>query len=251
MNTLLIIYITIIGLILGSFYNVVGLRVPLKESVVAPRSSCPKCKKVLTYIELIPVLSYIVQKGKCRSCQAPISPIYPFMEFMTGLLFSISPFIIGWRVELIFCYALISLLIIITVSDLAYMIIPDKILIFFTAVFLFLHLTLRDADWLNLLLGAMIGFGLLLLIAVVSKGGMGGGDIKLFALLGFILGVKNVLLSFFFAVFLGAVIGLLLMALGIVEKKKPIPFGPFIAIGALLSYYFGESFLNWYFQIFI
>ena len=251
MTTLLTIYTTIIGLILGSFYNVVGLRVPLKESVVAPRSSCPKCKKVLTSLELMPVLSYVLQKGKCRSCKAPISPIYPFMEFVTGLLFAVSPFIIGWRYELIFCYALVSLLIIITVSDLAYMIIPDKILIFFAGLFLLLHLTIHEANWLDILLGAMIGFALLLLIALVSKGGMGGGDIKLFALLGFILGVKQVLLAFFFSVFLGAVVGLVLIAAGIVEKKKPVPFGPFIAAGTLVAYYFGDSLLNWYLQMFV
>lgn len=249
MNTILIIYSAIIGLVLGSFYNVVGLRVPLKESVVKPRSSCPNCKKILATIELIPVLSYVFQGGKCRSCKASVSPIYPIMELITGILFAVSPFIVGWGIELLYCYAIISLLVIITVSDLAYMIIPNKILMIFACVFFVLHIASGDGQWFDFLLGAMIGFGLLLLIALVSKGGMGGGDIKLFALLGFILGVKLVLLAFFFSVLYGAVIGMLLMLLRVVEKRQPVPFGPFIAAGALTAYFFGRDFVQWYFGV--
>ena len=213
MQSLMIIYFGIVGLILGSFYIVVGLRVPLKESVVKPRSSCSNCNSVLSPIELIPVLSYLMQRGKCRSCKATISPIYPFMELITGVLFAVSPFIVGWGTELLICYTLISLLVIITVSDLAYMIIPDKILIIFASIFIVLQFTVGDRQWLDILLGAIIGFGFLLLIAVVTNGGMGGGDIKLFGLLGFILGVKLVILAFFFSVVYGAVIGMLMMLL--------------------------------------
>jgi len=178
-----------------------------------------------------------------------MSPIYPFMELITGILFAISPFIVGWGIELLFCYIFISLLVIITVSDLAYMIIPDKILIIFASIFIVLQFTIGDRQWLDILLGAIIGFGLLLLIALVSNGGMGGGDIKLFALLGFILGVKLVLLTFFFSVVYGAVIGMLLMLLRIMKKRQPVPFGPFIAAGALTAYYFGDKIVQWYFGV--
>lgn len=249
MQSVIAIFLGIIGLVFGSFYNVIGLRVPLKESVVKPRSSCPKCKHVLSAWELIPVLSYMMQRGRCRRCKNPVSLIYPLMELITGILFAVSPFIVGWGMELLFCYIFISLLVIITVSDLAYMIIPDKILIIFASVFLVLQLAVGDRQWLDILLGAIIGFGLLLLIALVSNGGMGGGDIKLFALLGFILGVKLVIVAFFFSVIYGALIGMLLMFVRVVEKRRPVPFGPFIAAGALTAYYFGEKIVGWYFGV--
>ena len=249
MQSLMIIYFGIVGLILGSFYIVVGLRVPLKESVVKPRSSCSNCNNALSPVELIPVLSYLMQRGKCRSCKATISPIYPFMELITGVLFAVSPFIVGWGTELLICYTLISLLVIITVSDLAYMIIPDKILIIFASIFIVLQFTVGDRQWLDILLGAIIGFGFLLLIAVVTNGGMGGGDIKLFGLLGFILGVKLVILAFFFSVVYGAVIGMLMMLLRVLKQRQPVPFGPFIAVGALTAYYFGEKIVQWYFGV--
>ncbi|MGM9926564.1 MAG: prepilin peptidase [Bacillus sp. (in: firmicutes)] len=250
MQLLLSIYLTILGFILGSFYNVVGLRIPLEQSVIIPRSSCANCNKVLTPLELIPVFSYLFQKGKCRGCQASISPVYPIMELVTGILFAVSPLLVGWGNELVFCYALISLLVIITVSDLAYMVIPDKILIVFAVIFLVLQLTIREPDWLDLIFGAVIGFGLLLGIALVSKGGMGGGDIKLFALLGFILGVKQVLLTLFFSVFFGTAVGVLLIVMGVVKRRQPVPFGPFIALGALTTYYFSERLIYWYFGVF-
>ncbi|MFS0780747.1 prepilin peptidase [Bacillus sp. 1P06AnD] len=244
-----LLYLFILGLTLGSFYNVVGLRVPMKLSIVKPRSACPKCKHVLNAGELIPVVSYIMQKGKCRSCKAPISPLYPLMELFAGVLFAISPLLIGWSSELLFAYALISLLVIVTVSDLAYMLIPDKILLVFAAIFLLLMFFLDTLHPLDSILGAVAGFGILLLIALASNGGMGGGDIKLFAVLGFALGVKLTLLALFFSVLYGAVIGLILMLAGVVKKKQPVPFGPFIALGALTSYYFGEAIVHWYFGV--
>ena len=249
MQSILTIYLGIVGLVLGSFYNVVGLRVPMKESVIRPRSHCPGCKNILTSIELIPVFSYVMQGGKCRNCKAPISPIYPLVELLTGILFAFSPFIIGWNINLLICYVLISLLVIITVSDLAYMIIPDKILIIFAPIFLLLQFTISEREWIDVLLGAIIGFGFLFFIAFVSKGGMGGGDVKLFALLGFILGVKLVLLALFFAVLSGALFGMLFLLLGVVKKRQPVPFGPFIAFGTLTSYYFGEKIVHWYFGV--
>ena len=160
----------------------------------------------------------------------------------------LAPLILGWQAELIVAWTLISLLIIITVSDIKYMLIPDKILIVFTGIFLVERIFIPLTPWWDSLLGAGIGFSLLLLIAVVSKGGMGGGDIKLFAVLGFVLGTKAVLLSFFLATLYGTIFGLIGMSFKIVKKGKPIPFGPFIAMGTLTAYFFYEDIIRFYLQ---
>lgn len=243
-----LILIFIYGLVLGSFYNVVGLRVPLKQSIVAPRSACPNCQHQLKAYELIPVLSYVIQGGKCRQCKTGISPIYPIFELTTGLLFVCAPLVLGWTTELLVAWTLISLFMIIFVSDITYMLIPDKILIVFAGIFLLERIFIPLTPWWDSILGAAIGFALLLLIAVISKGGMGGGDIKLFAVVGFVVGTKVLLLSFFLATLLGAVIGGIGLLLKIVKKGKPIPFGPFIAAGTLLAYYFYEEILSLYLQ---
>ena len=142
------------------------------------------------------------------------------MESLTGILFVLAPLILGWQVELIVAWTLISLLIIITVSDIKYMLIPDKILVVFAGVFLVERIFIPLTPWWDSLLGAVIGFSLLLVIALVSKGGMGGGDIKLFAVLGLVLGTKTVLLAFFLATFYGAFFGLIGMLFKIVKKEN-------------------------------
>lgn len=238
--------IFLFGLIFGSFFNVVGLRVPENVSIVKPRSGCPTCGHTLTPLELIPVLSYVFQGGKCRNCHARISLLYPIVELSTGLLFVAAPYLLGWSYELIIAWTLISLLVIIFVSDITYMLIPNKILLFFAVVFLFLRLLIPLTPWWGGVAGALIGFAIPLLIAIVSKGGMGGGDIKLFGLIGLVLGVKGVLLAFIFSTFYGAIIGIIGMLLGLVQRKKPIPFGPFIVLGTLTAYFFGDAMLEWY-----
>ncbi|PFP27703.1 prepilin peptidase [Bacillus sp. AFS073361] len=242
------IYILLVlyGITFGSFYNVVGLRVPLKQSIVSPRSSCPTCGHQLKPYELIPVISYLLQGGKCRGCKSRISPIYPIFELLTGLLFMTAPLVIGWSGELGVALTLISMFMIIVVSDIHYMLIPDKILIWFAGIFLLERILWPLNPWWDSLLGAVTGFILLLLIAVVSKGGMGGGDVKLYAVLGLVLGFKLVLLSFFLSTLFGAVIGGLALLLKIVNRRQPIPFGPFIAAGTLTAYYWGTDLINLY-----
>jgi leader peptidase (prepilin peptidase) / N-methyltransferase len=239
------------GLLLGSFYNVVGLRIPLKQSIVKPRSHCPYCHHTLRPYELIPVVSYLLQGGKCRRCKAPVSFLYPAVELATGLLFVLAPLLMGWTLELIIAWTLISLMVIVFVSDIKYMIIPDKVLLVFAVIFLLERIFLPLSPWWDSLLGAAAGFFLLLFIAVISKGGMGGGDIKLFAVIGLALGTKLVLLTFFFATIFGAVFGLAGMLIGKVEKGKPIPFGPYIALGSITAYFFGQRILDWYLYSFI
>ncbi|WP_251634779.1 prepilin peptidase [Neobacillus niacini] len=242
------IYFLILGLVFGSFFNVVGLRVPLKKSIVAPRSSCPTCGHQLRVYELIPVISYLLQKRKCRGCQSRISPIYPIFELLTGILFATAPFVIGWSGELVVALSLISMFMIIIVSDIHYMIIPDKILIWFAGIFLLERIFWPLSPWWDSLLGAVTGFTLLLVIALISKGGMGMGDVKLYALLGFVMGFKLVLLSFFLSTLFGAVIGGFALIFKIVKRKQPIPFGPFIAAGTLTAYYWGSDLIDLYLQ---
>ncbi|PLR72791.1 prepilin peptidase [Bacillus sp. UMB0728] len=247
----MVIVVFLYGLLLGSFYNVVGLRIPLKQSIVKPRSHCPYCQHTLRPYELIPVVSYLLQGGKCRRCKAPVSFLYPAVELATGLLFALAPILMGWTLELIIAWTLISLMVIVFVSDIKYMIIPDKVLLVFAVIFLLERIFLPLSPWWDSLLGVAAGFFLLLFIAVISKGGMGGGDIKLFAVIGLALGTKLVLLTFFFATLFGAVFGIVGMLIGKVEKGKPIPFGPYIALGSLTAYFFGQRILDWYLYTFI
>lgn len=241
--------IFIYGLLLGSFFNVAGLRIPLQQSVIMPRSACPHCGKRLSAGELIPVISFLVQGGKCRECKRRISPIYPAMELLTGCLFAAGYIHFGWTFEFAIACTLISLFAVITVSDITYMIIPDKVLLAFTAIFLLERLIEPLNPWWASIAGAAVGFGLLLIIAIVSKGAMGGGDIKLFAVLGFALGTKVVLLSFFLATLFGALAGGIGMIFGSVKKGDAIPFGPFIAAGTLVAYFYHGEILQWYFGL--
>ncbi|HLU23489.1 MAG TPA: prepilin peptidase, partial [Bacillaceae bacterium] len=237
------------GLLFGSFYNVVGLRVPKKQSIIRPRSACPSCGRTLSFLELMPVVAYVIQLGKCKHCGKRISPIYPIMELTTGLLFALAYIKIGWSFELVIALTLISLLVIITVSDLTYMLIPDKVLLVFTGIFIIELIIEPLSPWWDSLAGAAVAFIMLLAIAIISKGGMGGGDIKLFTVLGLVLGVKLVFVSFFFANLIGAIIGIIGMAIGKIERKKPIPFGPFIAIGTIIAYFFHKEIFTWYLSL--
>ncbi|MCF6138104.1 prepilin peptidase [Pseudalkalibacillus berkeleyi] len=238
----------IFGLVFGSFYNVVGLRVPEKKSIVRPGSHCTSCQRPLSSIDLIPVLSYKLFKGKCRTCDSKISPIYPMIEVSTGLLFTFSYLQFGWSPELIGSLIIVSLLIIIFISDIFYMLIPDKILLFFAPLVILYRFWIPTEPWWDAWLGSIIGFSLLFLIAVISKGGMGGGDIKLFAVLGLFFGWKGILLILFLASLIGSVIGIILMILKKVERKQHVPFGPFIVLAAFITLFWGDIILDWYFR---
>ena len=237
------------GLLLGSFYNVVGLRVPKKESIVTPPSHCTTCQKRLQPIDLIPVFSYIFLRGKCRQCGAKISSIYMLTEFVTGALFAFSYWRFGFTAELVVALLFISLLVIINVSDIAYMLIPNKILLFFLPLFIVGRVFSPLSPWWDSIVGALVGFGILYLIAVVSKGGMGGGDIKLFFLLGIVLGTWNSLLTLFLASFIGMFVGIIVLKKRGQGRKTPVPFGPSIAVAAVIVYFYGEALINWYWNI--
>lgn len=250
MNEIITLFFFIFGLVFGSFFNVVGLRIPKKESIVYPNSHCTKCHHELSWYENIPVLSYIFLRGRCRVCKARISPIYPVMELVTGILFAFSFHQFGWTFETVIAVLLSSLLVIITVSDIAYMIISDKVLLFFLIVFLILRMIYPLSPWWDAGLAAVIGFGILYLLAVVSRGGMGGGDIKLFFVLGLVLGTKATLMTLFLASLVGAIFGLCFILVKGYQKRIPIPFGPFISIGAIIAYFYTDSLIQWYLGMF-
>lgn len=250
MTVLYIIVFFLYGIIFGSFFNVVGLRVPKKESVVSPPSHCPSCERKLGILDLVPVFSYLFLRGKCRRCGVKISPLYPTMELITGLLFAFSYYTIGFQLELLVALLFISLLVIITVSDLAYMLIPNKILLPFGIVLFALRLVSPLSPWWDSILGAAIGFGLLLLIGIVSKGGMGGGDIKLFFVIGLVLGTVHTLLTLFLAALIGTIAGVFILRKRGKGRKTPIPFGPSIAVAACIAYFWGIKIVDWYGSLF-
>ncbi|MFK8792985.1 prepilin peptidase [Planococcus plakortidis] len=245
------VFASVFGLVFGSFYNVVGLRVPKNESIAYPPSHCTTCERRLTALDLVPVFSYLFLRGKCRNCGSSIHWVYPLMEAITAVLFAAVFLKFGFTPELVVGLLFVSMLVIITVSDIAYMLIPDKVLLPFAAVLLGMRLFVPLDPWWDSLLGAAVGFSVLLLIATLSKGGMGGGDIKLFFVIGLALGTAGTLLTLFLASFIGAVAGIILLRVRKQGRKTPIPFGPSIALSAVLVYLWGEQFIGWYVNLFM
>jgi len=247
MTIFIAIYITLLGLILGSFFNVVGLRVPVKESLLHPPSHCPGCHTPLKKRDLIPVFSYLFSGGKCRYCGTKVSPLYPFGEAATGLLFLWVYLKFGLTGQGLLGFILVSLGVIITVADLKYMLIPNKVLLFFLPILLVaVPFTAEGSLWQHLL-GAALGGAITLLLALF--GGMGAGDVKLFALLGWVIAFPNVIVAFMLACLLGTIAGGLLLASGMIQRKQPVPFGPWLAVGALLAYAYGSVIISTYLSL--
>ncbi len=249
MTIVFTVYFFFLGLLITSFTNVVGLRVPVGESIVHPRSHCPTCGHVLGPLELTPVLGYIVLGGKCRSCGQAISIKYPALELLGGMLYAYAFWQFGWSMELALTLTLTSLLFILTMSDLAYMLIPNKILLFFLPIALIVRYLSPLENWYNPIIGGIVGFVLLFVIFLASRRGMGAGDVKLFGLLGIFLGPLHVVIALFVSAFVGSVLGLTLLGLGRVKRKQPIPFVPSIAVGTLLTYYFADDWVSWYLDL--
>lgn len=246
MEWLISIFFFLYGITFGSFFNVVGLRVPLKESIVRPPSHCTTCDRRLTLVDLVPVFSFIFLKGKCRGCGEKISAVYPLMELITGLLFAAAYLHFGFQLELVVSLLFISMLVILTVSDLKYMLIPNKILLPFGIAIFILRIFSPLTPWWDSMLGAAVGFGVLLLIAIVSNGGMGGGDIKLFLVIGLVLGTIQTLFTLFLASLIGAIVGVIFLKRTKQGRKTPVPFGPSIAVAALIAYFYGAQLVGWY-----
>ncbi len=241
------IYIFITGIVLGSFFNVVGLRMPEKKSIVKPRSSCPNCRHELTIVELIPVFSYLMQRGKCKNCKTKISFVYPMMELVTGLLFVLALHYSTSPEMLVLSLTLISMLVIITVSDIAYQLILDVHLLFFTVVFTIEKLVFGSLSIYNFVDGliffvVMFGFAFIM-EKLLKKEALGGGDIKLLTVLAFMIGLKETLLT----VYVGSILALLFIV--ITRKKDYFAFGPFLAMGAIIIWFFGNDLIAFYMEL--
>ncbi|NLI11370.1 prepilin peptidase [Pelotomaculum propionicicum] len=236
----------VFGLVIGSFLNVCIYRIPRGESVVFPPSHCPGCSRRIAARDLIPVLSYLRLKGRCRFCGSKISPIYPFIELLTGLLFAAVYLRFGHTVLLYKVLFLVPVLIIVTFIDLRHYIIPDKLTVFALAGGVILNIYTRDLTLFSSLLGLISAGAFLLLIAIVSKGGMGGGDIKFAAVIGLFLGWPQGLFAVFLSCMLAGMAGLVLLLTRVKGRKDAIPFGPFLCIGALAAIWRGEEILTWY-----
>lgn len=240
------------GLFVGSFLYVAAIRVLNKERIFSPLPLCRHCQHRLKGRDLIPVVSYIAARGKCRCCGNKISPTRWIVEAATAFLFGwigwhYGPFQLEWIAALLLC----SVLIVITITDLKAMTIPNAVVFPAAALALAVRLLIHPLPLWNYAAGAAIGFGLLYLLAVLSKGGMGGGDIKLYLFIGLIGGISVTLFSLFLASMLGSLYALVRKAAGTLRRKEPIPFGPFIAAGAMVSFLYSERWVDGYVNLFL
>ncbi|MCK4592976.1 prepilin peptidase [bacterium] len=243
--------ILVLGLVVGSFANVLIYRIPRGISILRPSSFCPECKKALTVNEKIPVLSYLTLGGKCSHCGKKISPRYPVVELGNALgwlgIFAVE----GYTFAGVVGCLLFTGLLVAAMTDLTEGIIPNKLCLGLGIIGLAVSFYPFGLEPLDSLLGALVGGGLLLIFAllgrlVFKREAMGGGDLKLLAAAGAFLGWKLVLVAAFIAVVAGAVYGVIYK---LVTKKETLPFGPFIALGAMTAYLAGEIMLNWYLML--
>jgi len=233
------------GAAVGSFLNVCIYRMPAGESVVHPPSHCPACGQKLRFSDLIPVLSYFFLKGKCRYCGCRIAWQYPVVEFVTGLLFVLAVVKYGITPGALRIVVLFSVVIPAMAIDLKHKIIPDKLNL--AGALLGIPLIFESKEvFISGAAGFIAGGGLLLLIAVVSRGGMGGGDIKLAAVMGLLLGWKLLLIALFVAFMLGSAVGLAMLVCKLVRLKEPVPFGPYLALGSVVAALAGDKIISWY-----
>lgn len=231
----------IMGTIIGSFLGVCIHRIPRGKSPVAPRSHCPKCGAQLSATDLIPVIGYILIWGRCRHCRERVSVWYPILEVVCGLLFAKVLGTEGFTLSAVNLLILISLAVIAAGIDFHHRIIPDILTLPWMVVGLVLGAFCGGIQGIfSRALGIVGCGGLVFLIAIMSRGGMGGGDVKCMALVGSFLGVPGGLASFVIACISGAIVGVILIVLGIKSRKDEIPFGPFISLGTIIVCIFGK-----------
>ena len=238
------------GSAVGSFLNVCIYRLPEDTSIIFPASHCPQCRKTIRYYDNIPILSYLLLRGKCRFCGSPISPQYCIVELLTAS-FSVLLFLLYPPVEYLIYFVFFCSLVVITFIDLKYQIIPDVISIPGIGVGFLASFALSQITWLDSLLGIALGGGVLYGVAlayylIMKTEGMGGGDIKLLAMIGAFLGSKAVVVTIFVSAFVGSVVGVALMLFKGKGRKYAIPYGPFLALGAIISLFWAETLVAWY-----
>jgi len=248
---MILFFVFSLGAIIGSFLNVCIVRLPKRESIIRPSSHCPHCNEPIRFYDNIPIISYILLAGKCRHCKNRISLRYPVVEGLTGLM-AVALFMrYGPTVQFLLLLLFSAALMIITFIDLDHQIIPDAVSIPGIPCGIAASLLIPTISWLDSLLGILVGGGLLLLVAVgykwvTGREGMGGGDIKLLAMMGAWLGWKAIP----FILLASSLIGLLIGGgSGLLLKKglrAKIPFGPFLAVASLIYIFFGPEIIRWY-----
>jgi leader peptidase (prepilin peptidase)/N-methyltransferase len=248
----------VFGLLFGSFATVVAHRVPRRESIVAGRSRCPHCEHTITAAENVPVVSYLLQGGRCRHCAARISPRYPLIELSTGVLFALSAWKFGLSLTAVVYAAFFWVLVVVSVIDIDHHLLPSRIVLpAFVAGWAGLAAAALVGGELgrlaDALLGAAIFGGFIFVIAFAYPAGMGGGDVKLAFVLGTFLGYIGspavVLVGMFLSFLLGSVIGVVAMKATGGDRKMPVPFGPSLALGTVLAIFAGRPLLDAYLSL--
>ncbi|MBU4344737.1 MAG: prepilin peptidase [Desulfobacteraceae bacterium] len=247
--------IFIFGMCIGSFLNVCIYRLPISKSIIDPlRSICPNCGSIIRFYDNIPVLSYLRLKGRCRHCNKPISFRYPLVEIISGA-FALCTFIkFGPTLEAFVYFAFITALIVITFTDIDHQIIPDLITIPGIPVCFLASFAIPSITYKESLLGLLAGGGSLLLVGwiyyLIKKAeGMGGGDIKLVAMIGAITGWKGVIFTIFVSSLVGTLVGITIILRTKKGMKIAVPFGPFLSTGAVTYIFFGPGLISWYFNL--
>ena len=253
------IYMFALGAVVGSFLNVCISRLPENQSIVKPASRCPSCSTPIRWYDNIPLISFIILRGKCRRCGCSISWQYPAVELLTAILFVVLMQEFSNPIALVIYLVFVCALIVVTFIDLKHYIIPNEISI--PGVFIGLALSLVPArltggqmassSFIDSLIGCIVGGGILYLtalfsLAVFKKEGMGGGDIKLLGMVGAFLGWKLAIMTIVLGSMLGAVVGVTLILLRLKLRTDYIPFGPYLALAAVLSLLYGEQLWWWY-----
>ena len=238
---------SLFGLLFGSFANVVVYRVPLRQSIVRPASRCPSCGVALRARDNIPVVSWLMLRGRCRNCGARISVRYPAIELITGVLFGLAAWRIHPATDLVAYLPLLWVLVVLSFIDLEHKLLPNRIVgpsLVAGVVLLGIAAALGPGihAWVRALAGGGIAFGIFLALAIISPRGMGMGDVKLSAVLGFALayqGWGRLFLGFLLAFATGAVGGIALIAARRAGRKSEVPFGPYLALGTVVALLFG------------
>jgi len=253
-TAMLALFVFVFGAVVGSFLNVCIYRLPLEQSVVSPGSRCMGCGTAIRWYDNIPILSWLVLKGRCRECKAPFSIRYPLVELLTGLLAVLLLLKFSLSLPLLIMFLFCAALVVITFIDFDHQIIPDEISLPGIILGFLSSFFLPGLGWLSSLLGIVVGWGSLALIFygylwLTGREGMGGGDAKLLAMMGAFLGLQAVPFIIFASSLVGTVAGLSIMAVQRKDRHLAIPFGPYLALGAVLYIFFGPQLIQWYLQL--
>jgi leader peptidase (prepilin peptidase)/N-methyltransferase len=254
MGSFMIGYFILFRLALGSFMNVCIYRIPIKKSIVSPPSSCPNCGEKIRFYDNIPLISYILLLGKCRHCRTPLAWHYPVVEALTGLLSMVLFIKYGLSYQYFLYLLFFATLLTISFIDLQHKIIPDILSLPGIVAGLAASFAPDTVSWLDSIIGIIAGGGSLFLVAVIyeritGREGMGGGDIKLLAMIGAWMGWRQLHLIVLLSSLTGAIVGVAFLLMAGKGFRVRIPFGPFLSLGAILCFFFGPEIMDWYFHL--